>query len=252
MSLTNFFNLARLGLLMKMELRKSIKGIIIAMVVLFGVAFTGFILDNVFNNYKIYNMHQASYVFFLLLGGFILSSLAFNDLGTPLKRYNYLTLPASTFEKFLSMWLLTPLGWIIIFTFLFIIYSFFANTIGSLFFRNVTFIGFTPLAKIPFEGIKYYIAIQGIFLVGAVNFRGFAFLKTLFTIMIIALVGGIIFYIFMIDIANSNMECTMEKCNPMQEPKYREVWQIIQWLFWWVMAPLSWVLTYIGLKDQEV
>jgi hypothetical protein len=252
MTLTNYFNIARLGHLMRMELRKSIKGIFIALVVIFGVAFTGFILDNVFNNYKVYDMHQASYVFFLLLGGFILSSLAFNDLSSPLMRYNYLTLPASTFEKFLSLWLLTTIGWIIVFTFFFIMYSFFANSIASLFFRDVTFIGFAPLSNLPLIGIKYYLVIQGIFLVGAVNFRGFAFLKTLFTVMVIGIIGGIIFYIFMIDIANSNMECTMEKCNPMQEQSYRHVWQVIQWMFWWVLAPLCWVLTFFGLKDQEV
>jgi hypothetical protein len=252
MNLTNNFNIARLGLLIRMELRKSFKGILIALVVIFGIAFTGFLLDNIFTSYKVYESHPYGYVFFLLLGGFIISSLAFNDLSNPLQRYTYLTLPASSLEKFLSIWLLTTIGWIVLFTFLFIIYSFFANTIGSIFLKSVTFKAFDPLSAIPLIGIKYYLTIQGIFLVGAVNFRGYAFLKTLFTIMIIGLAGGLIFYISMIDIANSNMECTMEKCNPMQEHSYRLVWQIIQWLFWWVLAPLSWTLTYFGLKDQEV
>jgi hypothetical protein len=251
MDMTNFLSISRLGLLMQMELRKNIKGIVIAMVVIFGVAFTGFILDNIFTSYKVYESHQYGYIVFLILGGIIFSSLAFNDLGSPLKRYTYLTLPASTFEKFLSMWLLTTIGWIVVFTICFISYTFFANTIGSLFFKSVTFIGFSPLSKVSIIGIKYYIAIQGVFLLGAANFKGFAFLKTLFTILLIGVVGGIIFYIFMIDIANSNMECTLEKCNPMQEPSYRLVWHFLQWLFWWVLAPLSWVLTYFGLKDQE-
>jgi hypothetical protein len=31
-----------------------------------------------------------------------------------------------------------------------------------------------------------------------------------------------------------------------------QIWNILQWMFWWLLAPLSWVITYLGLKEQEV
>jgi hypothetical protein len=252
MNLTNYFNSSRFGLLLKMELRRSIKGILIAFVIIFDILLVGFILDNIFTNYKVYTAHQASYAVFLILGGFIITSLSFNDLSNPLRRHNYLTLPASTFEKFLSMWFLTCVVWIVVYTIAFTLYTVLANSIGNVFFKHVTFLAFAPLAATPITAIKYYLVIQGVFLVGAVNFRGYVFPKTLLTILLIAIVGGLVFYIFMFDIANSNLECTLDKCNPMQEERYRQMWQVIQWMFWWLLAPLCWVLAYFGLKDQEV
>jgi hypothetical protein len=29
-------------------------------------------------------------------------------------------------------------------------------------------------------------------------------------------------------------------------------WQLAVWMFWWILAPLCWVITYFGLKEQEV
>jgi hypothetical protein len=252
MNLNNYFNSSRFALLLKMELRRSIKGIFIAFMIIFDVLLIGFILDNSFSNYKVYSAHQASYSFFLILGGVIISSLTFNDLGNPLRRHSYLILPASTFEKFLSMWLLSCVGWIVMFTLVFILYSVIANSIGNVYFKHATFLAFAPLATTPMSAIKYYIVIQGVFLVGAVNFRAYVFPKTLFALLLFALVGGLFLYLIMLDIINSKLECTLEKCNPIQEEGYRQIWQAVQWMFWWLLAPLCWVLAYIGLKDQEV
>lgn len=252
MSYTNHLNITRLGLLMRFEIRKNFKGILITLFVIFEIHFACFILDNLFTNYKVYDLHNGAYALFLLLGGFIFSSFAFNDLGNPFKRSNYFTLPASNFEKFLGAWLLTCVGWILLFTLLFIIHALFINSIGSMFFRNVTFQSFSPLSTTAVNAIKYYIVLQGIFMVGAVNFRGYVFLKTLFTLLIIGLAAGIFFYISVADLAQANLECTMEKCNPMQVHGFHQFWEIIKGLFWWGLAPLCWVLTYVGLKDQEV
>jgi len=181
MNLSNYFEPTRFWLLLKMELFRSRKGFILTFVITFGLLFTGFILENIFGTNIVFESHPAGYAFFLLIGGFILSSLAFNDLSNPLRRYNYLTLPASTFEKFFSMWFLTCVCWIILFTLTFIIYALIANSIGHLFFKKMTFLAFEPLAKTPINSIRYYIVFQTVFLAGAVHFRGYVFPKTIFT-----------------------------------------------------------------------
>lgn len=252
MRFTNHFNITRLGLLMRMELRKNFKGILITLFVIFGILFIGFVIDNVFNSYSVYDAHNSAYAVFLLLGGFIFSSMSFSDLSSPLKRSIYLMLPASNLEKFLAGWLISCVGWIVLFTLLFIPHTLFINSIGSLFFKNVSFMAFSPLSVIPVNAIMYYIVLQGVFMVGAVNFRGYVFLKTLFTLLIIAAFGGILFYMSVADLAHSNLECSVERCSPTQVKEFCQMWEVIKLVFWWGLAPLCWVLTYVGLKDQEV
>jgi hypothetical protein len=251
MNLSNHFELSRLKLLLKMELCRSRKGVLITVVVVFGLLFTGFILENIFSNSKVFISHGGNFTFFLLAGGFILSSLAFGDLGNPVRRSNYLLLPASTFEKFLSMWLLTCIGWIIAFTITYFIYTLIANYIGHLLFKNITFMAFEPFVASSLLAIRLYIVLQAIFLVGAVHFRGYAFPKTIFTLMLFGIVCGILFYVIMAKIIHSDFECTGEY-NPFKEGILNQILMFAQWLLWWILAPLSWVITYLGLKEQEV
>ncbi len=251
MKLSRYFEPSRFWLLLKMEIFRSRKGYLITFVVTFGLLFTGFILENLFGSREVFESHAAGYTFFLLAGGFILSSLSFHDLGNPLKRYHYLALPASTLEKFLSMWFLTCIGWIVMFTLTFIIYALMANSIGHMFFRNTTFMAFEPLAEGSLNAIRFYVVFQVIFLVGAVHFRSYVFPKTIFTLMLFAMLCGIIFYIIMADIIHSDIECTAA-CNPLQDKTLMQFWTVVQWLVMWLMAPLGWIITFIGLREQEV
>jgi hypothetical protein len=245
------FNISRLGLLLKMELFKSRKGLLITVVITFGLLFTGLILESIFGTGKASESFDSGYMFFLLTGGFVLSSLAFNELAYPLKRPNYLMLPASAFEKFLSMWLLTCLGWIVLFTMTFLIYTWIAGSIEQLFFRSVSITAFNPFGHSPLVAMRIYIVCQAIFLVGAVHFRGYAFPKILFTILLFGMLCGLIFYLVMANLLNSGVECG-PGCNPLKNPVLFQFWQVTKWMMWWVTAPLCWVITFLGLKEQEV
>jgi hypothetical protein len=251
MNLTKYFEPSRIWLLLKMELFRSRKGILITVVITFGLLFAGFLLESIFGYNKVFDSHPGSYAFTLLTGGFILSSLAFNDLSNPLKRYNYLTLPASTLEKFISMWFLTCVCWIVMFTIAFIFYSLTANAMGHLLFSNKTYLSFDPLGRVPIDAIKYYIVLQGIFLIGAVHFKGYVLPKTIFTLLLFGMVCGFIFYFSMSDLFHFDGEYISEYSLMKGTPLY-QVWLFMQWMFWWVLAPLCWVITYIGLKEQEV
>ncbi|MBN2274627.1 MAG: hypothetical protein JXR41_04980 [Bacteroidales bacterium] len=251
MNLTCYFSLSRFLQLLKLEWSRSRKGILITFLITFGLLFTVFILESVFSYSKICNSHPSAYAFALLTAGFILSSLAFNDLGHSLRRHNYLMLPASTFEKFFSMWLLTCAGWIIAFTLVYILYSAGANALGHLFFSDRTYIAFSPVARIPVNAICYYLAIQGVFLVGAVHFRGFVFPKTILALLIFGMVCGIIFYFTMSDLFQTNPEFINEYSVLKNNALYK-VWMMVRWMFRWLLAPLCWVITCLGLKEQEV
>lgn len=250
MNFNEIYQPSRFWLLTKLELFRSRKGVLITTVVTFGLLCTGFILENIFNSSRTYSGHEPGYAFFLIGGGLILSSLAFSDLGNNLRKSQYLTLPASAFEKFFSMWLLTCVGWTICFTALYFMFTLLANSAGSVFFRNTIFPPFHIFSYGTLNAIRYYIIFQGILLVGAVHFKGYVFPKTIFTIILFGMVSGLVFYLIMSRIIHTGYDCPKDY-NPLKEENIRQIWMGIKWVTNWILAPLCWAIAYIGLKEQE-
>ncbi len=251
MKILRFFDPLRFWYLLKMEIFCSRKAMLIAIVITFGLLKIGFLLTGAFSNSLTVDEHSANFTFFLLAGGFILSSMAFHDLGNPARKYRYLTLPASVFEKFLSMWLLSCIGWIFIFSITYLIYSWLAGTLGPLIFRQMTFVPFDLFSASSLTAIRYYIVLQGIFLVGAVHFKGYAFPKTLFTLIIACFICGFIFYMILSGIFRYEVDWD-SSFNLFQEKNLTLFLSIAQGMLLWVLPPLSWIITYTGLKEQEV
>ncbi len=251
MKLTNYFQPSRFWRLFKLELFRSRRAVGLTFVITFGLLFfMSMMLGLLIETNKLYYGHQENYSFSLLLGGFILSSLAFSDLGSTLKRYHYLTLPVSAFERFFCMWLLTSIGWIILYTVTYTLYALFANQIGNLLFSRITFQPFNPINPGAFLAMKTYFTVQGIFLVGAAHFRGYVLPKTLFTIILVGLVGCIIAY-YMIGNLMDATEEVFERTNPLTGMASGQFWEVTKWVFAWILAPLSWVIAYFGIKEQE-
>ena len=252
MKTKNFFDFSRFWLLLKLELFKSRKGVFMTFLITFGLLFfMGMLLGIVTEpDLKSFD-HTESYTYALLLGGFILSSLAYSDLGSSLRRYTFLNLPVSTFERFLSMWILTSIVWIVAFTLTYTVYTWVANYIGQLLFSQVTFHAFDPLSEIAITTMKYYFVLQGIFLVGAAHFRGYVFPKTVSVLIVLALVCGTMVYFMLREPFLSEHECVGTECELVDVIGEQPVWAVIKWLFWWVLAPMSWLITYLGLREQE-
>lgn len=252
--MNKYFDISRFLLLLKMEFFKNRRGFFMAFEISFGfLFFVGFLFSTAIDQSIIVYSHQEGYAFIMLIGGFVMSSLAFGELGGSLKRYNYLMLPVSALERFLSMWLLTSIGWILLFTAAFMLYTIIANHIGAFLFRGVTFLPFDPFGEFAITVAKYYFVTHGIFMVGAVHFRGYVLPKTLFSIILLAMLMGAIGYLMM---SNGPVDAEMEACISETEildgmPTHR-FWQVVVWLFWWVLAPLCWLITYLGIKEQEV
>lgn len=248
--MNNYFNPTRFWLLLKTEFIRSRNGILITLLISFGLQFfVGFILSCIVENLEMYE-HYENFGFNLIVVGFILSSLAFKDLNNTLKRYQYLTLPASALEKFLSMWFLTSIAWIVVFTGIYSLYAVLVNLFGSGIFTNIEFQSFSPLNEQALDSIKYYFVLQGILLVGATHFKGYVFPKTILALLIFAAVCGILFYFSMHQFFSVE-ECTADD-NPLIGTTAHQFWMFAQGLFWWALAPLCWVISYFGIKEKEV
>jgi hypothetical protein len=244
------FELSRFWLLVKLEFSRSRRGLVMTLLIILGILFIlGLLLAPVMDPTMVVYEYASGYAFTLLTAGFILSSLAYRDLGNPLRRSTYLTLPASTLEKFLSMWLLTSAGWIVFYTCIYTLYSLLATALGQIIYPHLTFVPFQPLGSFALSIMAYYFVLQGIFLAGAAHFRGYPFPKTLLTLVIIGAIGGIIMYLIMKGYFDFDMG---DERNPFAGMPSGRMWTVLKWLFWVGLAPVCWVLTYLGLKEQEV
>ena len=252
MRLKNHFDISRFWLLLKLELFRSRKGILITLVITFGLLFfMDLLLSTFLEMKKVTHDHSGGYASTLIIGGFILTSLAFGDLGNNLKRYSYLTLPASPFEKFFCMWLLTSIGWIVVYTIDYTLYAFVANMVGGMLFSLVRFVPFDPLGPAALLSMKFYFVLQGIFLVGAVHFKGYVLPKTLFALVLFTLFSGVIAYFFLTDVMDAETEECLSQPDFLSGSATHGFWQIVVWIFWWLFAPITWVLAYTGMKDKE-
>ncbi|WP_299452817.1 hypothetical protein [uncultured Microscilla sp.] len=245
------FDIARFGWLLKAELYRSKRGIIMAFAITFGLLLLNLWLEPLVSTSPVYDAHPENYALALFMGGFALSSLAFSDLGNHLKQYHYLALPASTLEKLLTMWLLTTLGWVLSFSLMYYVYTLIANPLGQLLFPQVTFEAYQPLGSFSLRSIHYYLVLQGAFLVGAAHFRGYVFVKTLLVLVLFGSLCVGLGYLMISGLSNAENECLTNLENKPGTLFYG-FWQSVQWVFWWLFAPLCWVVTFFGLKEKEV
>lgn len=250
MTTKNYFEWFRFFSLLKLENRRNRKGIFLTLSIILGfMFFIGLILSPVLDPSMAVYEHYSGYAFSLLIGGFVLSSLAFRDLGNPLKRYNYLMLPASSFEKFFSMWVLTSPGWVLGYTFIYTLYAFLANILGGILFDHLIFVGFNPFSAEALKFAKLYFILQGIFLAGAAHFRGYPFPKILLALLLIGVVTGLSAWLIIRGVYDEEF---MSDPEIFRDQRVAGIWRFLQFLFHWVLAPISWVVTYYGIKEQEV
>jgi len=176
------FSVARFGHLLRRDFNQSGKSFLILMTIMF-VVWT--ITTKAQAEDHENELHIMLFPQWLLIGGFIISSLAFYEFIKPTERQFYLQLPASNLEKFVSRWLLTGITYTVGLVLFYWLYSQFANWIGLTFYDH-QFDAFTPFRGNNLIAIKSYLAAHTIFLAGAATFKRFAFFKTLFVAIILA------------------------------------------------------------------
>ena len=246
------FDFQRFIQLLKLELFQSRNGIAMILVVTFGALFfIGFLLLLFIERPVTYD-HTESFGGALMLGGFIVTSLAFSGLDRKLRRIGFLMLPVSALERFICAWLLTCIGWLLAFSVGFAIYVMIANPIGQIFFPETVFKGFNPFGSVGLLTMKVYVVLQGIFLVGAAKFRGYVFPKTMVVIISALTICGFVIFFALKEEFTSDHYCTVTgECELVDAFALHSVYSVAKVLFWYVLAPLTWVITYFGLKDQE-
>lgn len=204
-------------------------------------------------------LHIGLYLFFLFVSGILVSSNAFGSLREDISAGAWLTLPASIFEKFASRLFLTSIGYVFATALIYFVISVLSEGLNQILFAYSH-----PLFN-PFESkvwilMTVYIVLQSVFLTGSIFFRRFAFIKTLLFLSILCL-ALVLFFFLAIKIILGGQFGTLS------ENGVRIVWnmltsdwlvqvkdrlvQIVGTLFWGILAPFCWIVSYFRLREFE-
>lgn len=214
------------------------------------------------SNFGSHDVHSGFFGFTLFLGGLIYTSTIFDEMNTPQSKQFYLTTPSSHLEKFVSKLALSTVIFAIVTLIVFTIISFLAVLVAEIRVGS-NFPSFNPFRAENFEVIKSYFIIQSIFLLGAVAFRRISFLKTVAAMIglgfllstILAAFGAGAFSEYLNFDGNFSFNINFSALNKLPdnlEESGRIYLNILFWLFWLVLAPVMWVITYFKITEKEV
>ncbi|MFA4839048.1 MAG: hypothetical protein WC703_06200 [Candidatus Neomarinimicrobiota bacterium] len=205
------------------------------------------------------DFHRTFFPMVIFFGGYLTTSMVFKDIHEKQRNYIYLTLPASTLEKFLSRLLLTSVGFVAIVLALYYLFSWIAAGLSQLLFHQ-SLLAFHPFTRETLTALGVYLVTQSVFLFAAVYFRSHAFFKTLLSIFSFSLIVSIfamvvvrlVFWkyfngLFVPDHFDINLRYMFGN----GESFARFASAVSKILFWFVMAPYFWIVTYFRLKETE-
>lgn len=233
MKFNNMFNWQRFSHLIINDLRLHLKTILIVSVTLL-ICLILLPLDT---------RSFATYQMILFIGGFIITGLAFNDLHDRNRAHAFLMLPCSHLERFLSRWLLTSLMYalgVLIFYYVFSTLNSFTNAI--LFKQPFLLLNiFEPTLWIE---IGKYIILQSVVLLGAIVFKRYALIKT------ILVTSGFIFFLIITSLLITWKSCP--NCFLAMSETIAAILKGGYFIFWIILAPICWYLTYLRLTEYEL
>ncbi len=260
MKQNSYLSMNRIFLLVKRDILSKK----LALLVVTGAIFAGVYLSSLIN---IYSSAPSATLYFslftniLFISGFIITSIQFKELHKKETAQNYLLIPASTFEKFLSRLMLSTIGFAVLVLVGLTLISFTVEGLNSLIFGRHSIL-FSPFSKEVFLVIAHYFVAQSIFFLGAIYFRKYNFIKTINSIFIflfaLAILGVVFARIVYHDIFNGFISVDSRNVPlylhslPIGSDKISVFVQAVKTIYWIIPAPLFWTISYFRLKETEV
>lgn len=175
------FNITRLGLLLKRKFLESGLNYVGGIAIGVGIVSVLSLLALLGGGVHLDSYYKSAFAAYFI-GGLIVTSLAFAEINKPETGYQFMTLPASSSEKFITTWIFTSLVYSLI--------AFIIIICGSFLLSLVEYAGYAVRGPIlDLSGILdvflSYFFLNTIFLAGAAAFKRYAFFKTLLTFLIL-------------------------------------------------------------------
>jgi len=252
---TDLFNSSRFGLLLKRQIILNYKTWLTALISVGGAIIFIAFLNLVFSQDNSWiSIFDSLGVVAFFITGLVFASLSFSEMGTYSKSLQYITLPASMFEKFTASWLLTSMGYVIFSTFTLLVSSAFMGFISLVAFKG-EFLMFNPFTSQYGNAILAYFIAHTIFFLGAVWFKKAAFFKTLLTMFVINIITNTWFFAWVMIVINP-FKMALEMNNtyiPFQS--FTGIESVIQ--FWVItfsilISVILLITAWIRFKEREV
>ena len=259
------FDIRRIGLLLKKEVfyQRRAPWIIVGALFIFLLVIHLLMASEDPGPHDLPANHNIFYALTVITLGTIFTSSAFNELNNKSSAHHYLSIPASTFEKLISKWLVTGILFVIAFNVFYFLYALLSNVLTSSFFGLST-PTFNPFARqleldgfAPFFFCKLYLALHTVYLAGAVYFGKFAYFKTMIAqstifFTMVGLIAGIA-SLFLLPYWGENFANIRVQRDDWVMENIGNALPTIGWTMLFVVFPL-WMLTYsyFKLKEKEV
>jgi hypothetical protein len=209
----------------------------------------------------------ASYPIVVLIYCVVVTAFIFYDLNTTDREIDYLMLPSSALEKYLTKFLLTTVGFFLLATLALAVNKLQVNILnGGRYDAEYRLID----QPTEWQYLLLYFIAHSVFFFGSVYFRKMELAKVILTI--ISLMTILYFFtqflreIGLVDLMNlkeylaigyggfndkQNQVPTIQSIAKLKSV-YKEVESISKWVFSYLVPPLFWVLGFIRLREIEV
>lgn len=255
--------IGRILSLMRLSFIEQRKSLAIAAGATFG-ALTVIYLLNLIGG-RAWAFHEGFFPMVLMIGGIIVTSLAFIDLHLPEKSQAYLMLPVSAADRVIERVLTTNLFFVLAVSLAYGLFSLVAAGLGELLIGR-SFGLYLPVSGEGLEAIKGYALLHAIFLFGAVYFRRKNLLKTLLSLAVLGMAFAF-FSAFLAwiafgdyrDMAAAGLFSGMAIDDGLVASQMmrfadlaRTLSRILRFFFTYALTPILWVLTWLRLRETEV
>lgn len=198
-------------------------------------------------------MQMGTFYFGLFVTGTLYASQYFQDLTSRPKGIHFLTVPASTFEKFLCGWLYTVVFFLAVFSTVFylvdaVMIALYNNVYGLQGSEKASLANvfkapiFLEEDKTTTYFVLFFLSVQSAFLLGSVVFHKFSFVKTVISFFVLFFVGFCITYLLHDVILPDGGEGPLAEWIPV----------ILAFVVMYAVAPLLWTVAYFRLKQKQV
>ncbi len=256
------FNFSRLKSLIKRDLSFQKKRITIYSIAIF--FFCGFVMlltgDEVYDGMIPPDAGEIVFAALLIVGGIIFTIHIFTEYRTHAERIQYLSLPASHLEKFLSKLFLSLVFFTLITIAIFIIgYIFFGFLLPPIIGGEFVSLFDLKIDIFLLIILTYYI-VHAVTLLFASLFNAFPLPKTIVSMGIIWLLSFLVFFIclrvVLYDHFSGIFEKNLESYNYQLDPQWVEkigtlVENNIPWIVCLIVVPFLWLVTYFKIKEKE-
>ncbi|SFD19756.1 hypothetical protein SAMN05518672_101997 [Chitinophaga sp. CF118] len=280
MQANNILSAGRFGAYLKKHLVDNYRFYLMSIVVVTGLLLLLLIFVGITDTHF---SHYGDLVPFYLIGlyvsGLIFTSMSFNELGNKPHGIDYLLLPASHLEKFLTTLLITTIGFLLVYHLAFFLAAKVLDTIigirtGAHMENDLT--RHFNSDEWKWSYIVWFIA-QSVFFLGAIYFHKYSLIKTAFFFIVFVLAlylihavfAQIFFHKYMDDwrthipFVGVNIELEQQKHytvmvsgniyhNHVMLMLPEKVRDVLLFMVKYMVAPILWTVAYFRLRDKEI